>query len=395
MDTVNFGTEEFLADPYPTYRWLQENDPVHWMPFAAGYGGMWLVVRYDDVYAVLKDNRISKDWGRTVPEEQLTPLDRSMLFRDPPDHTRLRSLVNLAFTPKTVSALRPHIEEIADGLIVQMREQEEVDFVDSFALPLPVIVIAELLGIPTADREQFQGWSNKIIAATDGAHADNETYAESDRAGLQLGLYLSQLIAERRKQPRNDLISDLLRAHDGEQRLSEQELLGTCILLLIAGHETTVNLLGNGLLALLQHPEQMALLRQDPGLIPSGVEEMLRYDSPVQRGTGRFPLEPIEIAGTRIEPGQQVAAVIGAANRDPSHFPDPGRFDVRREPNRHLAFGFGIHFCLGAPLARAEGQIAFQRLLNAFPRIELAGEPVRRRNTFLRGLRRLPVGVGD
>src|SRR5690606_32353898 len=209
---------------------------------------------------------------------------------------------------------------------------------------------------PTADREQFQGWSKKIIAGSDGAASSDEAFEESNRAGMELGIYLSQLIEERRKQPRNDLISDLLQAHDGEQRLNETELLGTCVLLLIAGHETTVNLLGNGLLALLQHPDQMALLRQDPGLIPNGVEEMLRYDSPVQRATNRFALEPIEIAGKRIEPGQQVSAVLGAANHDPSHFPDPDCFDVRRTPNRHLAFGFGIHFCLGAPLARAEGQ---------------------------------------
>ena len=342
MDAIDFSTPEFLANPYPTYRWLQENDPVRWLPITGGQHGMWLVVRYDDVFAALKDSRLSKDMSRVVPAEQLTPLTRSMLFRDPPDHTRLRSLVNLAFTPKTVAAMKSHIEEIADGLIAQMREQKEVDFVSSFALPLPVIVIAELLGVPTADREQFQGWSKKIIAGSDGAASSDEAFEESNRAGMELGIYLSQLIEERRKQPRNDLISDLLQAHDGEQRLNETELLGTCVLLLIAGHETTVNLLGNGLLALLQHPDQMALLRQDPGLIPNGVEEMLRYDSPVQRATNRFALEPIEIAGKRIEPGQQVSAVLGAANHDPSHFPDPDCFDVSRTPNRHLAFGFGI-----------------------------------------------------
>ncbi len=392
---IDFGTREFLHDPYSTYLWLRENAPVYWMPFRSGRGGMWLVSRYDDVMALLKDARVSKDVSRVAPEEELSPIDRSMLFRDPPDHTRLRGLVNMAFTPRRIEQLKPRIRSLIDGFLEAMAQKVQVDFVADFAFPLPVAVIAEMLGVPREDGERFSAWSRAFIQGTDGALVTEESAEAGVQAGLALDGYLLDLIEERRRQPREDLISALIQARDGDESLSDEELLGTCVLLLIAGHETTVNLLGNGLLTLLRHPQQMALLREEPDLIDSAVEEMLRYESPVQRGTGRFTTAPREIAGQEVEAGQQVSALLGAANRDPKRFPDPDRFDIRRKANRHLAFGFGIHFCLGAPLARAEATLAFPRLLERFGRMELVDdEPDWRENTFMRGLRSMRLEIG-
>lgn len=392
---IDFGTREFLRDPYTSYRRLQENAPVYWMSFRSGMGGMWLVSRYDDVMALLKDSRISKDFSLVASEEELTPIDRSMLFRDPPDHTRLRGLVNMAFTPRRIEQLKPRILALIDGFLDDMAQKGKVDFVAELAFPLPVAVIAEMLGVPREDGERFNAWSRAFIQGTDGARVTPESAEASMRAGLALDGYLSELIEQRRRHPQEDLISALIRARDGGESLSDTELLGTCVLLLIAGHETTVNLLGNGLLTLLRHPQQMALLRDRPDLIDSAVEEMLRYESPVQRGTGRFTTASLEIAGQKIEAGQQVSALFGAANRDATRFPEPDRFDIRRKSNRHLAFGFGIHFCLGAPLARAEATLAFPRLLHRFERMKLMDkEPEWQENTFMRGLRRLRVEIG-
>lgn len=393
---VDFGSEAFLADPYPAYQWLREEAPVYWMPFASGYGGMWLVSRYDNVVDTLREPLLSKDFSRFAPDEALTPFNHAMLFRDPPDHTRLRGLVNLAFTPRHVEQLKPRIAALVDDLLAAMAGRQEVDFIADFALPLPVAVIAELLGVPREHGPQFSAWSQAIIAASDGSRINEALIVASQEAEAALGAYLTDLIAERRQRPQKDMISDLIRARDGANSLSEKELLGTCILLLVAGHETTVNLLGNGLLTLLRHPQQMALLRDNPDLAPTAVEEMLRYESPVQRATQRFAMAPLEIGGQEIEAGQQVSALLGAANRDVSRFSDPERFDIRRKRNRHLAFGFGIHFCLGAPLARVEAALAFPRLLQRFPDLSLLDEaPQWRANTFMRGLRKLRLAIGD
>jgi cytochrome P450 len=267
-----------------------------------------------------------------------------------------------------------------------------MEFMSDFALPLPVIVIAELLGVPPEDQSTFHAWSNKFITSIDAVRASEDSRKESQQAVASLAGYFADLIRLRREQPRGDLISALIQARDSQDRLSEDELIAMCMLLLIAGHETTVNLLGNGLLTLLNHPEQLFRLKGDPGLLPSAIEEMLRFESPVQRATFRITKEAIEIGGTTIEKNQQISAVIGAANRDPDQFLHAEEFDIARQPNRHLAFGLGIHFCLGAPLARTEARIGFERLLEQFPDLHLASETPRwNPNTFFRGLTILPV----
>jgi cytochrome P450 len=393
VPTLDIRDTAFKANPYPFYKQLRENAPVFWFPFADTGRGMWLVTRYDDVARLLKDDQhITKNPARFLPPQPNAPFSQDLLSSDPPDHTRLRSLVNQVFTPRRIKDLEPRIHQIAAGLLDQACQRGEMDFMADFAIPLPIIVIAELLGVPSEDRTTFRAWTNDLMRSTDAVNQNEESRQKGEQAGLSLIQYFSQIVQQRREQPREDLISGLVLARDGSDRLSEREMLEMCQLLLIAGHETTVNLLGNGLLALLQHPDQYDRLRAQPELLESAIEEMLRYDSPVQRSTGRFTTDPVEICGQVIEPGQQLSGVIGAANRDPDQFPDPDRFDITRSPNRHLAFGRGIHFCLGAPLARIEARLAFGLILSTFPRLELAvDEPEWSGNTFLRGLNALPV----
>jgi cytochrome P450 len=340
----------------------------------------------------LKEANATKDTTPFTPPEQATPFDHNMLGKDPPDHTRLRSLANQAFTPRRVKELEPRIQQIADDLIRRADRQGGMEFMADFALPLPVIVIAELLGVPPDERETFHAWSNQMVSAIDAVNVSATKEKQSQAAALALGGYFADLVRRRRQEPKDDLISALTLARDAEDRLTEGELLAMCMLLLIAGHETTVNLLGNGLLALLTHPDQLARLSSHSDLMPSAVEEMLRFESPVQRATFRLTTETLQIGEATIEKGQQVSAVIGAANRDPDQFPQPDLFDITRQPNRHLAFGLGIHFCLGAPLARTEARIGFTRLLEQWPRLQLTGQaPDWNANTFFRGLRTLPV----
>ena len=316
-----------------------------------------------------------------------------MLFRDPPDHTRLRALVSRAFTPRVVEAMRPHIQEIVDGLLDRVQGARGMDVIEDLAYPLPVTVICEMLGVPTADQDVFKQWSADIARSLDAAilPAGSDVITRGQEAGDALREYFRSLIAVRRKQPRPDLLSALIAAEEQGDKLSEPELLATCSLLLIAGHETTVNLIGNGLFALLRHPAELQALTDDPALIQTGVEELLRFDGPVQR-TGRMTMADVEIGGRQIPKGSIVAAVIGAANRDPAHFPDPDRLDVSRQENRHIAFGFGIHFCLGAPLARIEGQVAIGTLLRRWRALKLVSDtPEWRESSVLRGLKTLPV----
>jgi pimeloyl-[acyl-carrier protein] synthase len=391
---INLQVPEFLENPYPFYQKLRENAPAYWFPHQGPTGGMWMATRYSDVAVLLKDERLGKDATRILPPEKLEQgQDRKdLVTSDPPDHTRLRALVNLAFTPKIVKDLEPRIRQIIAELFDQVRDRRRMDFMPDFAVPLPVIVIAELLGVPVEDRFDFRQWSNVFATSVDAVKANENSIKEGEDAAQQLMEYFKDLIKQRRAQPKGDLISALILVRDGGDRLTEEELLGMCQLLLIAGHETTVNLLGNGLLALLCHPDQLELLKKNPQYMESAVEEMLRYDSPVQRSTVRFTLEPITIAGQEIDAGQQVSAVIASANRDPLQFPDPDRFDITRNPNRHLSFGRGIHFCLGAPLARTEARLAFEFLLQEAPNIEFGeGKFVRNGNTFFRGLNSLPV----
>jgi cytochrome P450 len=380
---------EVIANPYPTYHRLRQEDPVHLSPL-----GIWALSRYDDAAMLLRDPRFGRRGFQQILESRFgrQGLGQSMLFQDPPDHTRLRTLVSKAFTPRVIEGMRGHIQQVVDGLLDKVKAAGRMDVVADLAYPLPVIVICEMVGVPAEDREKFRDWSYAIARSLDAIAVPNEELARrANEAQDALTGYFARLIEERRRAPRADLLSALIAAEEAGDRLTTQELFATGILLFIAGHETTVNLIGNGTLALLRHPEQMQRLRAEPGLIAGAVEELLRYDSPVQR-TGRLLYEDVTIDGKTIPKGSIAVALIGAANRDPAHFPDPDRLDITRTDNRHLAFGWGIHFCLGAPLARLEGQIAFGTLLRRFPRLALGADEVEYRETStLRGLRALPV----
>jgi cytochrome P450 len=383
---------EFLADPYPTYHRLRAEDPVHRSPL-----GFWVLTRYEDVVTVLRDPRFAKEAMMAVVAARfgIAPgtIGLSMLDRDPPAHTRLRSLVSKAFTPRVVERLRPHIQQIVDGLLARVESQGSMDLIEEFAYPIPVIVICELLGVPVEDHQQFKAWSLDIARGLDAIMlpVDSEVTRRSGTARQALLGYFRGLIAERRVLPRDDLLSGLIAAEEAGDRLSEDELLATCILLLVAGHETTVNLIGNGTLALLRHPGELRRLRENPALIASAVEELLRYDGPVQR-TARMPSDDVQVGGRTIARGEMVMPFIGAADRDPAQFPDPDRLDITRSDNRHVAFGMGIHFCLGAPLARVEGQIAINTLVQRLPGLALATEkPEYRQSLTLRGLTALHV----
>jgi pimeloyl-[acyl-carrier protein] synthase len=382
----------FIADPYPTYHRLRAEDPVHLSPL-----GFWVLTRYDDVLAVLRDPRFAKEAIASFVAARfgISPpgIGLSMLDRDPPDHTRLRGLVSKAFTPRVIEMLRPHIQEIVSGLLDRVEGGGRMDLIEHFAYPLPVIVICQLLGVPVEDRERFKEWGLDIARGLDAIWLppDSEVARRSMASRRALSDYFRGLIAERRASPRADMLSGLIAAEEAGDKLSEEELLATCILLLVAGHETTVNLIGNGTLALLRHPAELRRLRENPALIGSAVEELLRFDGPVQR-TARIPSEDVTIGGRTIARGDMVMPFIGAADRDPAQFAEPDRLDLMRADNRHIAFGWGIHFCLGAPLARVEGQIAFNTLVTRLPKLALATEtPAYRQSLTLRGLAALPV----
>ena len=363
--------------------------------------GVWFLTRYQDVHETLRDPRFSVDRMRApiirenierLPAfiQQTTQSLRSMLNTDPPDHTRVRKLVNKAFTPRRIAALRGHIEAVVDELLAPVMREGRMDVIDAVAAPLPAIVIAELLGVPAEDHRQFKTWAAEIVAGLGQPTLGDRRTAAAPAAQKLFG-YLSEIIAARRVEPRDDLISAMVQAQEENDALSDSELLATSNLLLIAGHETTTNLIGNGLLALLREPDELARLRGDMSLLPTAVEELLRYDGPVQ-ATVRVAAEDIDIDGNEIEAGSLILVGIGAANHDPAVFTEPERLDVGRDPNPHLAFGFGAHFCLGAPLARLEAEICLSALLERFPRLGLESEtPHYRPNPILRGLASLPV----
>lgn len=376
-------------NPYPLYHRLRREDPVHVTPM-----GLWVLSRYDDAAMILRDPRFGRRGFQQILEARFgrPGVGRSMLHQDPPDHTRLRTLVNKAFTPRVVEGLREEIQRIVDRLLDEVDGAGSMDLVDRLAYPLPVIVICEMLGVPDDDRNRFRDWSYAIARSLDAiAFPDPDVVARANQAQDALTGYFRGLVEERRRQPRGDLLSAMIAAEEAGDRLSTEELFAMTSLLFIAGHETTVNLIGNGVLALLQHPDQLGKLREDPSLIASAIEELLRYDSPVQR-TARIVYEDVEIGGRAIKAGSVVVALLGAANRDPAHFPEPDRLDIARADNRHLSFGWGIHFCLGAPLARLEGQIAIGTLLRRMPSLALATDTLEWRETStLRGLKTLPV----
>ncbi|MGW0878042.1 cytochrome P450 family protein [Streptomyces sp. NPDC002671] len=388
VDLGEFG-DAFREDPHAVYARLREQGPVHRVRLPDSDDGYetWLVVGYEEARAALADPRLAKDGARigvTFLDEQM--IGKYLLATDQPQHTRLRSLVTRAFTMRRVEQLRPRIQRITDDLLDEMLPHGRADLIESLAYPLPITVICELLGVPDMDRAEFRKVSTEVVAPSS---ADSE-YA----AVVRLAEYLTELIEDKRcSGPSDDLLSDLIRttAEDGD-RLSAEELRGMAYLLLIAGHETTVNLIGNGVLALLTHPAQLAALRADMGLLDGAVEEMLRYEGPVETATFRYATEPLEIAGTVIERGDHVAVGLTAAQRDADRYADPHRFDIRRDTRGHLAFGHGIHFCIGAPLARLEGRIAVGTLLERAPGLALDGSPGEwLPGLLMRGVRSLPV----
>lgn len=388
-----------LENPYPIYSLLRSVHPVLPVP-APGFDGpgVWLLTRYRDVHRVLRDPRFSVDRMKApLIRENLDRLPpfirqsaqglRSLLVMDPPDHTRVRKLVNKAFTPRRIAALRPRIEALVAEELDALGQSDEFDLIHDLAEPLPAIVIAELLGVPPEDHRQFREWSSVLIAAI-AARTDDERARAIDAAQKILA-YLAEIIAQRRREPRDDLISAMIQAQEESDVLSDEELLATSNLLLLAGHETTTNLIGNGMLSLLREPAQLERLRREPALVERAVEELLRFDGPVQ-ATVRVALEDIEIDDRVIPEGALLLASIGAANRDPDVFTEPDDLDIGRDPNPHLGFGFATHFCMGAPLARLEAQVAFSALLERFPRLSLVDDaPEYRENPILRGLKEL------
>ena len=396
MTIPRLFSEDMLADPYPVYHQLRERHPVVYEPEVDA----WVVTSYDAVSSGLRSPLCSSDRyppvRRRLAEKGLDHLAtdrvRSLINRDPPDHTRLRGLVNKAFTPKSVTTLEGRIMTIVEDLL-DATPPGEVEVIQSLAYPLPVIVIAEMLGIPPADRDRFKSWSDEIspVFAGDLGAISPESIRRAADAREELADYLAVAVKDRRTTSRDDLLTALIRAEEGGGHLSEDELFSTAVLLLIAGNETTTNLIGNGLYALLRHPEQHHRVWTDPSLLPQAIEEMLRFDSPVQLTT-RLAKGDMELGGTKIPAGDWMYFVLAAANRDPNPFPDPDRFDCDREGNRHVSFGAGPHFCLGAPLARLEALIAFRSLAHRYPKLRLEGETPEYRNNFnLRGLKALKV----
>lgn len=379
LSTFDPRSPAFRANPYPYYELLRSTAPL----FFWEEWGIWFLTRHKDCTSLLRDNRLGNN---PIPGD-------SMLFQNPPDHTRLRTLVQKVFTPRTVEKSRPRIQAMTDALLDRVPDAGSMDVVADLAYPLPVAVIADMLGVPAADHEQFHGWSRDLVQTLDLSR-DSAVDEQAAEATLAFEEYFEHLFAQRRRQPQNDLISALIAVeHDGET-LSHAELHTMCRLLLIAGFETTVGLISNGLYALLRHPDQLARLRAQPALIDTAIEEFLRFDSPIQL-VGRTALVDVAYEGVTFQRGESVAFMVGAANHDPALYAHPQTLDITRSPNPHLSFSSGIHYCLGAPLARLEGQVAILSLLRRMPHIRLGDvEPVYRDNYVFRGLATLLIHYG-
>ncbi|MFK4224778.1 cytochrome P450 [Streptomyces sp. NPDC019890] len=389
---------DFVAEPYPAYAQLRARGRVHYYEPTR----QWLVPRHADVSALLRDRRLGRtylhrftheEFGRTPPPAAHEPFhtlnDHGMLDLEPPDHTRIRRLVSKAFTPRTVERLRPYVHGLASELVGALVADGGGDLLTAVAEPLPVAVIAEMLGIPESDRGQLRPWSADICGMYELSPSE-ETADKAVRASLEFSAYLRELIAARRKEPGDDLISGLIAAYDEGDRLDEQEMISTCVLLLNAGHEATVNATVNGWWALFRHPDQLAALRGDRSLLSTAVEELMRYDTPLQLFE-RWVLDDIEIDGTTIPRGSEVALLFGSANRDGDVFSDPDTLDLSRQDNPHISFSAGIHYCIGAPLARLELSASLGALLDQAPDLRLAAEPERKPNFVIRGLEGLRV----
>ncbi|MFJ8310623.1 MULTISPECIES: cytochrome P450 [unclassified Streptomyces] len=396
-------TWEFATDPYPAYAWLREHAPVHRTKLPSGVEA-WLVTRYGDAKQALADQRLSKNPAHHdesahaknktgIPGERKAELMTHLLNIDPPDHTRLRRLVSKAFTPRTVAQFAPRVQELTDQLIDAFAAKGEADLIHDFAFPLPIYAICDLLGVPREDQDDFRDWAGMMIRHGGGPRGGVA------RSVKKMRNYLAELIHRKRENPGDDLISGLIRASDHGEHLTENEAAAMAFILLFAGFETTVNLIGNGVYALLRNPEQRERLQVsigagESGLLETGIEELLRYDGPVELATWRFATEPLTIGGRDIAAGDPVLVVLAAADRDPERFADPDTLDLGRRDNQHLGYGHGIHYCIGAPLARLEGRTALATLLQRLPDLRLAVEPADLRwrgGLIMRGLRTLPV----
>lgn len=398
IEMMNVTKPEFWANPYDHYARWREHTPVY-RAVLSGSRSAWMVSRYDDVAALMKDQRFAKDPNRAKPENGSSqsmwlpgfakPISRNMLDLDDPDHARLRMLVHKAFTPRVIEGMRERLESLTHELLNRVKLGQTFDLVTDYALPVPMTIITEMLGIPNQDQDKFHKWSTALVSA-----ASAWDMLKAAPSLYFLVRYLKNLIKMRRGDLRDDLVSALITAEESGDHFSEDELLAMIVIILIAGHETTVNLIASGVLTLLQHPEQLARLHAEPTLIKPAIEELLRFTSPVANATERYAIEDMTLHGVNIKRGELVLGVLASANRDPSQFTQPDVFDISRDPNRHLAFGSGIHYCLGAPLARLEGQIAFQNLFDRFPDLRLAvnaSELKWRGGIVVRALKALPV----
>jgi cytochrome P450 len=401
-DLFDFYSPEYHYDPYGMYRRVREQDPVHWgLPILPGAVGSWHLTRYADVMQVIKDQRFVHEIQRydDGPRVGLTDMPeavqlylqlsgQSLLSRDPPEHTRLRHLVNKAFTPRMIERLRPRMTALAETLLDEALAHDAVDLINDYALPLTII--GEMLGVPVADREQLRVWSQALVRGLD-CRKTVDVYDRASEVALEVYAFFLELMAARGTEPHDDILGSLMLAHEAEDQLSESEVIVTATLLLVAGHETTVNLIGNGTWALLQHPAQLARLRANPALLPGAIEEFLRYE-PSSQMASRYASADVAIGGQAIHKGDLINLLLGAANHDPAAYDHPDELDITRSDNRHLAFGMGIHYCLGAPLARLEAQIAFETLLRRTATIHLLeATPQWRDLISFRGLQRLPV----
>ncbi len=399
LSLSNLMRPEVRANPYPFYAQIRSQDPVHWDEAM----GVWVLTRYADVASAFNDARFSRaqglmGWYKRQPESEQAAAEpvyhaysKMMTYADPPYHTRLRGLANKAFTPRVVEQMRLHIQQIVEGLLDAVQVRGRMDVIHDLAYPLPIIVIAEMLGLPAEERQRFKEWSDDLFAVFGLVRRSPNLMDKASHSLAEMTDYVTTLSKERRLQPREDLLTALVTVVDEGNRLTQAELVANVGLILAAAHETTTNLIGNGMLALLRNPDQMQKLRENPALVTAAVEEILRYDSPAQI-VYRSAIEDVEMDGQRLGKGQLVNMVLGAANRDPAQFSEPDRFDITRDEGRHVGLGLGIHFCLGAPLARLEGQIAFTTLLRRFPQLRLATDTLEwQEHPTFRGLKSLPV----
>jgi cytochrome P450 len=399
LSLSNLGHPEVRANPYPFYTQLRSQDPVHWDEEL----GFWVLTRFADIVFVYHDPRFSRAQGlrrgyerlpeseKVIAEPVYRSFSKTMFYSDPPYHTRLRGLVNSAFTPTAIEQMRPYVQQTVDNLLDSIQANGKMDVIHDFAYPLPILVIAQMLGLPAKDRVRFKQWSDDLFAILGSVPHAPDLMERAARSLSELTSYITELSEARRQHPLMDLLTALVEAVEGGEHLTQEELVANVIILLSAGHETTSNLIGNGLLALLQNPDQMQQLRDHPNLFASAVEEMMRYDNPVQISY-RSAAADVEIGGKSIRKGQLVNSILGAGNRDPEHYSEPDCFDITRDEGRHLGLGLGIHFCLGAPLLRLEAQIAFTTMLRRFPELSLATENLEwQEHPIFRGVKSLPV----